>query len=172
MSIIFFIIKRFYLLHTIFFLSISMLVFQVNAATFNVKVNMTVLQQTCDIVSINNINEPISINFDDVLAGKIDGKAYKKEIPFKIICTDSSYNPALKIKMTGDAGFNQNILGTNKTGLGIIFYLGNDIMNLGTLVNFDLTSRKSLFAAPIKNNNSSVTGGVFTSTSSLVIEYQ
>lgn len=143
-----------------------------DAAIFNTNVSVIVLQQTCNVTSTINPNQPITIDFGDISVPKINGSEYQREIPFNLICSNSENNPALKLRMTGSAGTYSNMLGTSRDNLSLIFRFGNNTLNLNSWANFNYNSRPKLTAAPFTTSHSSLTGGAFTASATLVIEYQ
>ncbi|MDR9614599.1 fimbrial protein [Providencia rettgeri] len=146
--------------------------FNVNATIFNANVSVIVLQQTCDITSSINPNQPITIDFGDISVPKINGLEYQREIPFNLNCSDGANNPALKLRIVGSDGIYSTMLGTSRDNLSIIFRFGNNILNLNGWANFNYSLRPKLTAAPFTMSHSTLTGGTFTASATLVVEYQ
>lgn len=155
-----------------FVVPIIILFFNVNANAAIFNTNVIVLQQTCDVTSTINPNQPITIDFGDISVPKINGSEYQKEIPFNLICSDGVNNPALKLRMTGSPGTYSNMLATSRDNLSLIFRFGNNTLDLDSWANFNYNSRLKLTAAPFTTSHSTLTGGAFTANSTLVIEYQ
>ena len=127
---------------------------EVSQSTITVRVEVS--DPTC---SINNNAKQIVVNFgDDVLTTDIDGKNYMRDILYSLQC-DSGVNNSMRLRMVGDQGFNADYLATNKAGLGIVFYLGNDLLQLNKWANVRSSALPVLKAAPISQSNVGLAGG-------------
>ncbi|TCM69091.1 type 1 fimbria pilin [Acinetobacter calcoaceticus] len=132
-------------------------------------IRVEVSDPTC---TINNNAKQISVNFgDDVLTTDIDGKNYMRDILYSLQC-DSGVNNSMRLRMVGNQGFNADYLYTNKPGLGIVFYLGNEQLKLNQWANIRSSALPTLKAAPIRQPEVRLSGGGFIANATLYIDYQ
>lgn len=132
-------------------------------------VSVEVLQPTC---TFNNGQRQLSVDFGDrVVISQIDGENYKKSIPYSLRCSGYS-STSMRFKLSGDRGYNSQYLTTNKTGLGLAFYMGGRALPLNEWRSFNYLSPPTLESAPIKQSGANLSSGPFSSTATLLVEYQ
>ncbi|QGN36344.1 fimbrial protein [Klebsiella oxytoca] len=121
---------------------------------------------------VNN-NKVITVDFgNEVMTTRLDGTQYRKLIDFDLDCSMAASSKQ-KIRITGaSANFDSTVLAGGKTGLGIALYNGNTRLNVGTWVDFTDPNIPLLYAAPVKQNGVTLSGGPFRVMASLVVEYQ
>lgn len=144
------------------------------AQTYNLTVKVTVVEKTCDIYGNGGPNQPISVDFGDMIIKNINGTNYETEIPYTLNCADAASNPALKLKfdgtrMTGQAA---NVLKTSDSNLGLRLKAGGSNLNLGTWRNFNYATKPVLTATPISSGTGGINDGQLTATATLSVEYQ
>ncbi|AHG21885.2 hypothetical protein Z042_21425 [Chania multitudinisentens RB-25] len=122
--------------------------------------------------TINN-NQTIQVDFgDEVMTSRIDGVNYKQAITYSLSCDiQKSNNLQMRIQGNG-ASFNLGVLRTNKTELGIALYRGTQPLNINTWFNYTYPSQPVLYAVPVKRSGTNLTGGEFTASATLLIDYQ
>lgn len=138
----------------------------VRASTVELSITATVTAPTCTLNSGNAVN----IDFGTVPADEIDGEKNSKSIDYNIQCTGQR---DLKIKLQGTgSGFNSNLLMTDNDNVGIKFAQNETALNLNTYVTFSSDDPPGLSAVLVKKPGGNVTGGRFTATGYLVMDYQ
>lgn len=122
--------------------------------------------------TINN-NQTIWVDFgDEVMTTRIDGVNYKQAITYSLSC-DIQKSNSLKMSIQGNtAAFNSAVLRTDKNGLGIALYQGSQALNANTWFNYTYPSKPELYAVLVKQAGATLTGGEFTSSATLLIDYQ
>jgi len=128
-------------------------------------------QPPCEIVGNNGAT--IDVNFgNDMITRKVDGVMYKTQIQFGLQC-DNALNNSLKLSLSGDpATFGTGLIKTTKTGLGIRLFNGDTQLTPGAEVKFQKGTVPELYAVPVAQDNTTLTGGSFTGTGNLVVDYQ
>ncbi|WP_193016285.1 fimbrial protein [Proteus sp. FME41] len=120
---------------------------------------------------INN-GQMVEVNFGEVMSTRIDGTNYKQPITYNVECKKMPTN-AMKISVVGgSAGFDNNALKTNITGLGVHILYQNKMLRLGQTVNFTYPDIPALEAIPVRDYSATLTGGDFSAIATLRIEYQ
>lgn len=124
---------------------------------------------TCEI----NNNQDIDVDFgDDMVISRVNGANYKKEIVYTLSCEDAA-SSAMRLTLKGTlATFGSGLLMTSKAGLAIQLYNGSTKLAPGTGINFTYPYKPELYAIPEANDTSTLTAGYFTSTATMVIDYQ
>lgn len=141
-------------------------------AIANIPVNIrgtVILPPPCII----NNNQTIRVDFgDEVMTTRIDGVNYKQAITYSLSCDIQKTNN-LKMSIQGNtADFNAALLRTNKSGLGIALYNGNQSLNANTWFNYTYPSKPELYAVLVKQSGATLSGGEFTAGATLLIDYQ
>ena len=144
------------------------------AETYTLTVKVTVVEKTCDVYGSGGPNQPISVDFGDMVIKNVNGTNYETEIPYTLNCEDAASNPALKLKfdgtrMTGQAA---NVLTTSDKNLGLRLKAGGSNLNLGTWRNFNYATKLVLTATPIGSGTGGINDGQMTATGTLSVEYQ
>lgn len=122
--------------------------------------------------TINN-NQTIRVDFgDEVMTTRIDGVNYKQAIAYSLNCEIQKSNNLKMSIQGGTAGFGTGLLSTNKSDLGIALYYGTQQLNINTWFNYTYPNQPVLYAVPVKRSGATLTGGEFTASATLLIDYQ
>ncbi|MFK3695137.1 fimbrial protein [Serratia bockelmannii] len=149
--------------------AVPLLALAANTATVTVKVTVVAPPQ-CTI----NDNNPIQVEFGDVMTSKVDGSNYNMPVNYTLTCKSGGSNAMkLQVKGTG-ASFNSAVLKTNKTGLGIKLLQGSSksALAINTWLNFSYPSKPALWAVPVKQSGATLTAGEFSAASTMMVDYQ
>ncbi|MDL5167557.1 fimbrial protein [Proteus faecis] len=120
---------------------------------------------------INN-GQMVEVNFGEIMSTRIDGSNYKQPVVYKVECTKMPTN-MMKISVGGNStGFDSNALRTNITGLGVRILYQNKTLRLGQTINFTYPNAPTLEAIPVRDYSAKLTGGDFSATATLRVEYQ
>lgn len=146
------------------------------AETYTLTVKVTVVEKTCDVYGNGGPNQPISVDFGDMIIKNVNGTNYETDIPYKLNCEDAADNPALKLKlkfdgtrMTGQAA---NVLKTSDNNLGLRLKAGGSNLNLGTWRNFNYATPPALTATPVGSGTGGINDGQLMASATLSVEYQ
>ncbi|ELY3098567.1 TPA: fimbrial protein [Serratia marcescens] len=138
-----------------------------NMATVTVKVTV-VKPPPCTI----NDDRPIEVDFGDVMTTRVDGNNYKMPVNYALSCSDAWSN-AMKLQVNGNgASFDGTVLQTNKTGLGIELRQGDNKLAVNSWLNFTYPQKPELWAVPVKQSGTTLTGGEFTAGATMKVAYQ
>ena len=120
-----------------------------------------------------NAGSTLDVPFgDNLITTRIDGIEYRRGVPYTVTCTGGSSN-AMTLKLTGSAAsFDAQVLGTNKTDLGIKLFINGGAWPLNTSVKFTYPALPTLEAVPIKRPTSTLVGGAFSAVATLVVAQQ
>lgn len=123
--------------------------------------------------SINN-GLDININFGDQIAiNNINGINYRKEIVYKISCSESEVVSQMTMTIKGTpASFNNDILKTDKENLGIKIIQDGAILAPNESIAIDPVQPPKLEAVLLKNPSGNLTVGRFLAGATIEIEYQ
>ncbi|MGL5388526.1 MAG: fimbrial protein [Enterobacterales bacterium] len=148
----------------------SVLLTSVPASAMPVNVRGTIiLPPPC---TINN-NQTIRVDFgDEVMTTRIDGVNYKQTIVYSLDCDIQKSNDLKMSIQGGTAGFGTGLLSTSKSDLGIALYYGTQQLNINTWFNYSYPNKPVLYAVPVKRSGATLTGGEFTASATLLIDYQ
>ncbi len=139
------------------------------AETYTLTVKVTVVEKTCDI----NNNQPITVDFGEMVIKNIDGAAYETDIPYTLQCEDAASNPALRFMFgTTGASFNANLLKTSENNLGLRLKQNGNNWNLNNWLNFTYNTVPTLTAVPVPNGTGGIDAGDFTASGTLSVEYR
>lgn len=143
---------------------------QVQAAVTSIKVTVTILAKPSCIINNNNM---IEVNFgSDVMTTRIDGNYKKQPVAYKVECQNLQNN-GMKMQVQGiGAGFDSNVLKTNKDGLGIALLYNGSRQPLNRWINFTYPNLPTLEAVPVKQVGVTLNGGVFSAGATMQVEYQ
>ncbi|MDY7535217.1 fimbrial protein [Pseudomonas sp. Bout1] len=123
----------------------------------------------CVINGGSTLNVPFG---NDLLTSRIDGINYRRDVPYTVRC-DSPFSNAMTLELKGaGASFDSNVLSTPKTDLGVKLFVNGADWPLNTPVRFTHPNFPAVQAVPVKRTGSTLTGGVFATAATLVIEYQ
>jgi type 1 fimbria pilin len=124
----------------------------------------------CVINSGSTLNVPFG---NDLLTSRIDGVNYRREVPYTVRCDPPVFNNAMTLELKGTAAaFDNNVLSTPKTDLGIKLFANGADWPLNTPLRFTHPTFPAVQAVPVKRAGSTLTGGAFATAATLVIEYQ
>lgn len=148
-------------------------VYSSNSVKVNFKGNL-ISNPPCDITGVDG-NE-ITVDFKDMVIRRITGMTYIQEVKYKLTC-DAPDNTGISLKIIGDtAGFYSGLLKTNNDNLGIRFHVGDDYYPIRVNtdpVKFTNNNHNKIYANPIINADATnIKAGVFTSTATILAEYQ
>ena len=123
----------------------------------------------CVINAGSTLNVPFG---DDLMTTRIDGVNYRRGVPYTLTCgPQPSNNMKITLQGTG-AGFGSAYLGTSKSDLGIKLLLNGAAWPLNNAVNFTYPTLPVIEAVPVKNPGSTLTGGAFSASATLVVALQ
>ena len=123
----------------------------------------------CVINAGSTLNVPFG---DDLMTTRIDGVNYRRSVPYTLTCgPQPSNNMKITLQGTG-AGFGSAYLGTSKSDLGIKLRLNGAAWPLNNAVNFTYPTLPVIEAVPVKNPGSTLTGGAFSASATLVVALQ
>jgi len=122
---------------------------------------------------IVNNNRPIEVNFGDaVMTTRLDGNHYRTPIDYKLTCGGQKSN-AMRLRLRGNnADFNNQLLATDKSGLGIALLNNGVSTQVNSLFNFTYPNLPVLEAVPVKQDGVALTAGKFTAAATLEVFYQ
>lgn len=135
---------------------------------FNVKV--TVVAKTCEV----NDNNPITVEFNDMIINKIKDGIYEQPIPYTLDCDGPPAGQLLRLQFLGvGASFNSNLLQTSERDLGLQFKMDGNNFNLNSWQNFTYTNTlPSLSVLAVASSVGGIEDGEFTATATFNVEYQ
>lgn len=123
----------------------------------------------CVINAGSTLNVPFG---DDLMTTRIDGVNYRRGVPYTLTCGPQPSNN-MKITLQGSgAGFGSAYLGTSKSDLGIKLLLNGAAWPLNNAVNFTYPTLPVIEAVPVKKPGSTLTGGAFSASATLVVALQ
>ncbi|CRM29998.1 fimbrial protein [Pseudomonas fluorescens] len=109
---------------------------------------------------------------NDLLTSRVDGVNYRRGVPYTVTC-DSPFSNALSLELKGTAAsFDNRALATRKADLGVRLFVNGADWPLNTAVNFTYPNFPVVQAVPVKRAGSTLTGGAFDATATLVVDYQ
>lgn len=124
---------------------------------------------SCTINGGSSLNVPFGNN---LLTTRIDGANYRRNVPYTVTCTGQTNNDmTVKLQGTG-ATFDSSTLRTSNSDLGVKLYMNNAVWHLNTTVNFIYPSLPRMEAVPVKRSASTLRGGPFTASATLVVVLQ
>ncbi|ROR60337.1 UNVERIFIED_ORG: type 1 fimbria pilin [Providencia alcalifaciens] len=138
------------------------------ASNLNVNVKVTLAAPPC----IVNDNKSIEINFYDVMTTRIGNGNYRTPINYTLDCKGASSN-LMKLKIQGDGPlFDRTVLKTGTPGLGIELQEGSNKLAINTWLNFTYPNIPTLWAVPVKQKDLVLSGGEFSASAIMTIDYQ
>ncbi|MCW6016555.1 fimbrial protein [Serratia marcescens] len=141
---------------------------QVQAAT-TIKVTVTIVAPPPCVINNNNL---IEVNFgNDVMTTRIDGSYKKQPVVYSVECKNAPNN-AMKLQVQGTAGFDSEVLKTNKDGLGVALLRNGNRQPINTWINFTYPNLPTLEAVPVKQAGATLSGGAFSAGATMKVEYQ
>ncbi len=120
-----------------------------------------------------NDGRQVVVDFgDEVMTTRIDGSRYKQRIEFTVDCS-VEFSSLQKMRIEGSAaGFDPTVLSGNHAGFGIALYHNDTRYTPGDWLAFNGADLPVLYAAPVKQDGSTLSGGAFSVLASLVVDYQ
>lgn len=123
----------------------------------------------CVINSGSTLDVPFG---NDLQTSRVDGVNYRRDVPYTVTC-NSPFSNALTLELKGTgAGFDSRVLSTRKVDLGVKLFVNGADWPLNTAVNFTYPNFPAVQAVPVKRVGSTLTGGAFDATATLVVDYQ
>lgn len=121
---------------------------------------------------INN-NNPIEVEFDEIMTTRIDGEQYIRPVNYVLDCT-TAVTDTLKVRIQGiEAAFGDGrLLATDTNGLAIRFIRLGHEMPVNSWVNFTYPNTPKVWAVPVKEAGVMLTEGEFSSSATLQVAYQ
>lgn len=142
---------------------------QAASDSVNFRVKVEIQQKTCDV----NDNNPIHVDFGDMIIKNIDGAMYEKSILYTLDCEDTSNSQGLKLQISGNgANFNNDLLQTSEPNLGLRFKQNNIVFARNAWVNFTYGSPPNLSVVPVAYGQDGLNDGDFTAAATFNVEYQ
>ncbi|WP_426766910.1 fimbrial protein [Erwinia aphidicola] len=134
-----------------------------------ITISMTVLEPPpCTI----NGGKTIEVDFGEVIADDLDGIQFARAVNIDLSCRGQSKNQLrLQFQGTPDKAM-ANYLQTNREGLAIKFSRSGQLLPLNSWLNFNWPDVPELRAAPVISNKKMLTGGTFSASATLRVEYQ
>lgn len=122
---------------------------------------------------IFNSGYVINIDFGaTIITTRVDGINYSQEVKYNLVCTTPPLN-TLRMQIIGvGAAFDAKNLSTDKSNLSISFFADGKALPVNQWLNFTLPQQPQLKAVPVKKTGSTLTGGSFIATATMMIEYQ
>ncbi|MEE4412059.1 fimbrial protein [Serratia sp. C2(1)] len=120
-----------------------------------------------------NGDRTIDVDFgNEMLTTKIDGSNYIMPVDYSLECKNNTRN-AMKMKIQGNAtAFDRSALQTNMADLGIALKANGSALTVNNWVNFTYPDKPALQAVPVKRAGSTLKGGDFAATATLMVDYQ
>ncbi|MBE4973785.1 fimbrial protein [Serratia sp. X3] len=141
------------------------------AADQGTKVNITATVVAPPPCVIND-GRTIDIDFGKVGIKRIDGSRYMQRIDYSIKCEFLDNSRQLKMKIMGSAAaFDNSVLTSSVTGLGIKLLANGKAFAINTPLNIDYANPPTLDAVPVKNSAVSLAEGDFTSGATMLVDY-
>ncbi|AKJ43964.1 hypothetical protein QQ39_16285 [Pragia fontium] len=121
-----------------------------------------------------NGNQPIDVDFKEMVTTRIDGSNYRQPITYRMTCTGQITN-AMTMEIQGTkADFGEGLLQTRNPDLAISLTVGNDVtpLSLNTPFKFTYPTLPVMTAVPIKRPGSTPAAGAFTAAATIKVLYQ
>lgn len=142
------------------------------AATATIKVSVITTEETCDLYSQDGVNQPIIIDFKDIVAAKVDGSMYEMPIPYILECSNATSNPSLNISINGaSAEFDSDLLATSEKELGLALKADGAPIKLGEKINFFYNQKPYLTLTPKVGNKRALKGGAIYASATLLVNF-
>lgn len=140
------------------------------------QVTVKVVIMTPPPCTINN-NQPIEVDFGEVMVTRVDGTNYRKLIDYNLNCpTEQLAKNALRLQIQGTSinlGGAISVLGVpNVPDFGIQLQHDATAFEPNTWLNFSYPDVPDLYAVPVMKSGSVLTTGAFSTSSTMKVEYQ
>nr|WP_321837970.1 hypothetical protein [Pseudomonas sp. V3/3/4/13] len=103
---------------------------------------------------------------------RIDGVSYKRVVPYTVTCGPQPSNDMRLILQGGGAGFDSTLLSTSNSNLGVKLLINGVSWKLNSSVNFTYPTLPKMEAVLVRNLDSTLSGGAFSATATLVLAPQ
>ena len=125
------------------------------------------------ISCVINGEKMIDVNFGDHVAiARVDGKNYKKNIPYTLVCKGNISNP-MRMKIAGTStSFDKTALTTNVDDFGIALFINGKRQVINDWMEFDYEKKPRLTAVPVKRPGAVLSTGDFNATATLLVDYR
>ena len=123
----------------------------------------------CIIHGESTLNVPFG---DDLMTTRIDGVSYKRVVPYTVTCGPQPSNDMRLILQGGGAGFDSTLLSTSNSNLGVKLLINGVSWKLNSSVNFTYPTLPKMEAVLVRNLDSTLSGGAFSATATLVLAPQ
>lgn len=143
--------------------------FPVMTSTTKVTVKVRVVAMPCEI----NNNNLIEVNFgNDVMTTRVDGEYKKMPINYTLQCQGGASN-AVRMLIDGQgAAFDGGVLKTNKSDFGIELLNSGKRLPINGWLNFTYPNQPTLEAVPVKRSGARLSGGAFSASATMKVEYR
>ncbi|WP_421512475.1 fimbrial protein (plasmid) [Enterobacter sp. JS8-1] len=123
--------------------------------------------------TINNNNKVDVFFGDDVITRQVDGLNFKTQIVYELNCATLASN-GLTVSVRGNpASFGSGLIDAGKEGLAIQLWNNTHKLANGGAIAFTWPGQQpELWATPVALDNTTLAAGPFSSTASLVLNYQ
>lgn len=133
-----------------------------------VTVNVTVVAPPACVINDNN---PIEVEFGDVITTRVDGNNYRVPVTYSLNCNGPASN-AMKLQVQGNsAAFDNTVLGTSVGGLGIELRQDATKLHVNTWLNFTYPQKPALWAVPVKDSRVTLAASEFTASATMKVDY-
>lgn len=122
-----------------------------------------------------NNDKPIYVKFgNNIVISKIENNNYQQNFDYEITCTGDSKEFAFKVWVKGNpAEFDNQLLATNVTDLAIKILLNNkELLPVNKKVKADRDKLPQFSAVLVKKQGSNLAQGQFSSSASVIFEYE
>lgn len=123
-----------------------------------------------------NGGSDVDVNFGStVLTTRVDGVNYRMAVPLNIVCTAPPLNTMRLQFVTTGAPFDATVVNTDKMDLGIKLYSGTGSgtpVAVNTWLNFTYPAFPAIEAVLVKNPGTTLTSGVFSAASTVLLDWQ
>lgn len=113
-----------------------------------------------------------TINFGDIRVNRVDGKKYEQNVPFSLVCTGDNNDASIRFTVKGvKSDFDDSALKTNMDKLSIRITKNGTPVEINKVLVFEYGTSVNLKAVPLKKSGSELEPGTFTSSATLLAEY-
>lgn len=137
-------------------------------STAMIALTVTIVAPPCVI----NNNQAITVEFGDVMTTRVDGNNYRMPVNYTLSCPSGSPS-AMRLSVEGTAAsFSSSLLKTSNPALGIQLQTGTATFPVNFRLNFTYPNKPELWVLPVKQPGATLTGGEFTATATMKVDYQ
>ncbi|OKB66581.1 hypothetical protein BHU62_11975 [Serratia marcescens] len=129
----------------------------------------TLKKKPCHISGDRDIN----VHFGNVGINKVDGQKYLQPVPYTLTCEEVNPGWALLLSVKGTpTGFDKSALATNANGLGIRILQNGKPLDINQALPITYGSPPVLQAVPVQQPGVTLPEQDFSTTATLMAEYQ